>query len=557
VISSSDAVYGDAKMAMDNARRAIDELKQRGVVRKSKFTSSGPDAKPAVSKKLKDIEDDVEKQIEEQGILITSNIGNLSQLETKARVKAQIAPQAGKIEVLADNTWTANPTASKPAAGPQMVANLQGQTFFNDFVCVDNSFLGKPATSIVKSGAGTMMLNNTAGVPVTVNNTIELTANSNSRAAQTLQIQQGAQMDAPQIPQIAGGTMVVPPGSINPYTTAGGFQISGANTYTGVTTLNAGTLTLNALGRNEIMLNGEQMLQQAKELAKNGRYDDSRQLALSAANAGAGNSAVEFMKRLDDVDRYEPALSPKHVQNVQEVERQLQLGYSYYNLGDYDRSNKSFQEVLRVDPYNSAARRGMERAEQKRSEYFDAARDQTRAKMLNEVNRGWESAVPNQFVDLNAPVVRPPNGLIGGWAQVDSIEDPRTRLAPAAGAPATAPVLPGTGQVTPAAAPMALPPILAQTPPTDAPPAQPQVEGFWFNNAAALMTPQLKPVGRVSLAVDVPLSGNVFHFSKLKDHAALEVTVVEPWQPREKGALWTLLGGVVLFGGIGWLRRKR
>ncbi|MEZ0273774.1 MAG: Amuc_1098 family type IV pilus outer membrane protein, partial [Roseimicrobium sp.] len=44
--------------------------------------------------------------------------------------------------------------------------------------------------------------------------------------------------------------------------------------------------------------------------------------------------------------------------------------------------------------YNKAARRGMEATEQQRADYFDTARDHTRAKMLNEVNRGWEDPVP-------------------------------------------------------------------------------------------------------------------------------------------------------------------
>jgi tetratricopeptide (TPR) repeat protein len=68
----------------------------------------------------------------------------------------------------------------------------------------------------------------------------------------------------------------------------------------------------------------------------------------------------------------------------------LQLAYTFYNLGEYDKAIKSFQDVLRIDPSNGAARRGMERAEVKRSEIFDAARDHLRSKMLNELTEGWE-----------------------------------------------------------------------------------------------------------------------------------------------------------------------
>jgi hypothetical protein len=76
------------------------------------------------------------------------------------------------------------------------------------------------------------------------------------------------------------------------------------------------------------------------------------------------------------------------------------------------------------------------------------------------------------------------------------------------------------------------------------------------NAANQPITPQLKTVGRVSLPVEVPLSGTVFHFSKVKDHAALDVTVVKPWEPREKAALWALLIGLALLGAAKFMRGR-
>lgn len=137
----------------------------------------------------------------------------------------------------------------------------------------------------------------------------------------------------------------------------------------------------------------------ARERAKNGRYTDAKTLLNDALARSPGHKkATILLEQLDDPDRYEPALTPEHVKNVQDVERNLQMGYSFYNLGDYDKAVKSFQDVIRIDPYNGAARRGMERAEMKRSEYFDTARDHLRSKMLNEVNKGWEDAIPASFI---------------------------------------------------------------------------------------------------------------------------------------------------------------
>lgn len=140
----------------------------------------------------------------------------------------------------------------------------------------------------------------------------------------------------------------------------------------------------------------------ARERAKNGRYKEARELldgALAAVPGHAG--AIAFGKQLDDPERWPVALTPEHVVKVQEVERGLLKGRSNYELGNYDLAREDYLDVLRKDPYNTAARRGMERAEQKRSEYFDSARDHTRAKMLNEVNKAWEDTVPVQVIQTD------------------------------------------------------------------------------------------------------------------------------------------------------------
>lgn len=69
------------------------------------------------------------------------------------------------------------------------------------------------------------------------------------------------------------------------------------------------------------------------------------------------------------------------------------------------------------------------------------------------------------------------------------------------------------------------------------------------------MPPQLKPVGRVSLAVDVPLDGKVYHFSKLKDHASIEVKIVKPFDERQTGAMWALGLGVAVLMLFEFVRR--
>lgn len=135
----------------------------------------------------------------------------------------------------------------------------------------------------------------------------------------------------------------------------------------------------------------------ARERAKLGKYDEARQLlegALVAVPAHSG--AIVFLKQLDDPDRWPPALTGQHVENVAKVHKGLLVANSSIELGNYDTAITQYQDVLRIDPYNSAARRGMETAEQKRSQYFRSAYDHQRAKMLGMVDGAWEDQVPQQ-----------------------------------------------------------------------------------------------------------------------------------------------------------------
>ncbi|TLD72816.1 hypothetical protein FEM03_01725 [Phragmitibacter flavus] len=221
----------------------------------------------------------------------------------------------------------------------------------------------------------------------------------------------------------------------------------------------------------------------------------------------ASNNARATAKPVTELDS-------AHQGKIAELTKSLKLGYSYANLGDFDNAEKAFTEALKVDPLNGAARRGLEQIESKRAGFFDTARSNQRAAMLNDVNKAWEEQ------------------LSGGGVVAATPMDPFS--APAApAAPAPAPMdpqmvadamddKPAVGEMV-----MALPP-----------------------------SSQLKPVGRVSLRIEVPLEGKVYHFSKLKDHALLELDVVEPWEEWRWFGLWGTLLGVSVLGGMEWRRRR-
>lgn len=81
---------------------------------------------------------------------------------------------------------------------------------------------------------------------------------------------------------------------------------------------------------------------------------------------------------------------------VDEVRRKLYLAEGQLNLGKFDDAKKDYEDVLRIDPYNEAARRSLERIAGAQSDYYRSAYDHTRAEMLMDVDKAWDLAVPDQ-----------------------------------------------------------------------------------------------------------------------------------------------------------------
>lgn len=125
---------------------------------------------------------------------------------------------------------------------------------------------------------------------------------------------------------------------------------------------------------------------------------------LGSAVAPDYHPARELRSKLDDPIRTNPSITPAHAQKVDEVRRILYNAEGAYNLGDFDQSVRLYESVIRLDPYNKAARRGMERNNAAKSDYANAAYDQTRSQMLADVAEGWELKVdaPSPNLDFVA-----------------------------------------------------------------------------------------------------------------------------------------------------------
>lgn len=148
--------------------------------------------------------------------------------------------------------------------------------------------------------------------------------------------------------------------------------------------------------------------QQAKQLVKEGKLVEAKALlneALSDDVAPSNKVALNVLAELNDPVRTNPALTGEHAEKVDRVKGLLYKAEGAYNLADYDKSEGFYEEVLKIDAYNKAARRGLERVHSQKSDYYQAARDQGRAKLLGEIDEAWESDVQVSESTVNSDII--------------------------------------------------------------------------------------------------------------------------------------------------------
>jgi general secretion pathway protein D len=126
-----------------------------------------------------------------------------------------------------------------------------------------------------------------------------------------------------------------------------------------------------------------------------GKYTEARALLDGVIAVDPSNGAAkQELGYLDDPIRTNPALTYEHTQNVDKVRRGLYTAEGNFNLGKYDDAKREYENVLRIDKYNSAARRGLEQLSAAKTDYYRAAYDHTRAELLSQVDEAWELSVP-------------------------------------------------------------------------------------------------------------------------------------------------------------------
>jgi general secretion pathway protein D len=124
---------------------------------------------------------------------------------------------------------------------------------------------------------------------------------------------------------------------------------------------------------------------------------------LAANVAPQDPGARAFRAQLDDPIRTNPALDIAHAKKVDQVRQLLYTAEGAYDLGAYDKAKSTYEQVLRLDPYNVAARRGMEKVSSTKGEYQKSAYDHSRAELLSQVDGAWETQLSPLPIDPNLP----------------------------------------------------------------------------------------------------------------------------------------------------------
>src|SRR6266550_3467645 len=112
--------------------------------------------------------------------------------------------------------------------------------------------------------------------------------------------------------------------------------------------------------------------------------------------------AAQLLAHLHQPGYFNKTMGPKFIAKIEEVKALLTEADGYYNSGRYDLAHKKYDQVLNHDPYNVAARRGQEKIDNAKYRYGSEAYNETRARNLWEVEKGWEEPV-RQYGQAVAP----------------------------------------------------------------------------------------------------------------------------------------------------------
>src|SRR5437588_581324 len=103
--------------------------------------------------------------------------------------------------------------------------------------------------------------------------------------------------------------------------------------------------------------------------------------------------AQELYAHLRTPGYFNKTVDAGFINKVEDVKRLLAEADGFYQSGQYDKAMKSYDKVLALDPYNTAARRGQEKIDNTKYQYGEEAYNETRARQMWKVESAWQQPV--------------------------------------------------------------------------------------------------------------------------------------------------------------------
>src|SRR5438552_3883930 len=260
--------------------------------------------------------------------------------------------------------------------------------------------------------------------------------------------------------------------------------------------------------------------------------------------------AQELYAHLRTPGYFNKTVDAGFINKVEDVKRLLADADGFYQSGQYDKAMKSYDKILALDPYNTAARRGQEKIDNTKYQYGEEAYNETRARGMWKVESAWQQ--PVRKYGAVGPVAdnKGRGGELRGTAQMTNklngiiiphieFRDTSIRGAidflreqPAENDPSGQGVnivlrLVPLGQLAPSSIPVAPPPTGNASPAGNVPPAGAAAPPAGSPGASPVVAPVSGPAGaRITVTLDnIPL-GEALRY--VANQAGLKVKV-EPY----------------------------
>jgi general secretion pathway protein D len=160
----------------------------------------------------------------------------------------------------------------------------------------------------------------------------------------------------------------------------------------------------------------------AEQRIAEGRWEDAQttvECLLRPQYNPSYKPAQRLLQRLESPDYFNKTVTPGFVSKVEQVKKLLIEGQGLYDSGRFDDAMRKYEEVLQLDRFNIAARRGMEQVDLGRTRVAEAAYNDTRASMITDVDKGWE--LPIKRIDSGpSAILEQPVMNVRGTQSVNS-----------------------------------------------------------------------------------------------------------------------------------------